>query len=239
MYWPSARTLYCCVFYGTRQVSLPARGCPRGERAHASSLRSYLYSGLGWTHTVYLSTPPSDAHRRPPPPYSSKASISRIIHHPSLGRTHPYALHTTFECLRKAVPASPAEYLHQVYCQNQPPPKNPLPHPSSTPLPFPKILIRRCHSNLRVGSILRSISHPPHAPVVAAITLTSRKNNAEETLRILRERRRHAGAARRARLGHVACRREAFCHLAECRLAQARAQGLLKTRRYAKRVRCQ
>ncbi|CAN0498609.1 unnamed protein product, partial [Ectocarpus sp. 12 AP-2014] len=50
-------------------------------------------------------------------------------------------------------------------------------------------------------------------------------------LRDLSERRQHADMARRARLAHMAARRDAFGHLAECRLAQARAQSLAKTRR--------
>ncbi|CAM9334326.1 unnamed protein product [Ectocarpus sp. 6 AP-2014] len=57
------------------------------------------------------------------------------------------------------------------------------------------------------------------------------EKNAEETLRDLSERRQHADMARRARLAHMVARRDAFGHLAECRLAQARAQSLAKTRR--------
>eukprot|EP00904_Undaria_pinnatifida_P008643 jgi/Undpi1/4909/HiC_scaffold_19.g08261.m1 len=57
------------------------------------------------------------------------------------------------------------------------------------------------------------------------------EENANKALQSLRERRRRAALARETALSRMASRSAAFAHSAKCRLAQARAQGLVKSRR--------
>ncbi|CAM9180764.1 unnamed protein product, partial [Laminaria digitata] len=57
------------------------------------------------------------------------------------------------------------------------------------------------------------------------------EENADKALGNLRERRRRAALARQTALARTASRSAAFAHSAKCRLAQARAQGLVKSRR--------